>query len=383
MNMKWNVGFGLCMGMMLVACSESSSGTGNDEGDSSVTGSSSIEGISSLTGSSSEDGVSSSESVVSSSAEIVSSSASQTGCSYGPDQVVIAASGQTFQMGANTNVLLADAKTNGDSTLVNDMILWGIAESPVHAVTISKNFKMDKTEVTQSQMLCALNAAQNDTMPGYVQTTWQAAHDMAHFAVGDLYPAFGITMDQAAVYANARSVLEGLSPVYTIDYSTGSARIQANYSANGYRLPTEAEWEFAARGGIAKDFYWDKNWSGGLSVADSNLISSNAVWTANSGSLEGSADFGPHAVATKLPNAYGLYDMLGNISEYVNSDGMDAYTADAVTDPRPTGDLESLLPRGGNWANQALSLRVSSRSFDGGPSYPQYSVGFRLVRNAQ
>ncbi len=97
--MKWNVGFGLCMGMMLVACSESSSGTGTEEGDSSATGSSSIEGVSSLTGSSSEDGVSSSESVVSSSAEIVSSSASQTGCSYGPDQVVIAASGQTFQMG--------------------------------------------------------------------------------------------------------------------------------------------------------------------------------------------------------------------------------------------------------------------------------------------
>lgn len=368
---KWGVAFGL---LVLVSCGDESTGSGPDSESSSTQGASSQ-----ILASSGTEGNSSAE-IMSSSLVELSSSGAAPACAYGPGQVVIAAAGNSFQMGSDSATWLATAVTAEDSSLIQDLKIWGIPESPIHTVQFTYSYRMDTTEITQGQMECAFASAQNDSSVSQLQGTWQSAKDIAGFAMGSDYAAFGVTMEQAALYANARSKLETLDPAYTLDYSSGTLRLVTDYTANGYRLPSEAEWEYAARGGASTDYYWGKSFRIGLGDTDSSLVSENAIWIANSGHWEGTAEFGPQKVATRKKNSYGLYDMIGNVSEWCNSSGMDGYPAGSVTDPLENSPMEALLPRGGNWANDALSLRVSSRTFNGGPTYPQFSVGLRLVR---
>lgn len=317
--------------------------------------------------------------------ETTSSSSVNKAASYGPDAVHIGAKGKSFSMGSNDLATWYAAAGLGasDKSLLYDLLNnSGTLEDAVHTVSFTYDFYMDATEVTQAQMLSVLKAAGETSVASPLEDNWSSAHNTAHMPVGDHYPANVYSPYHIALYANARSVLEGLTPAYTI----GSDRsFTTNYGASGYRLPTEAEWEYAARAGSATGFYWDKDCTLPLSATDSALVSEYAVWKANSGDLGTSSEgYGPHAVASKKPNAYGLYDMSGNLSEFVNNIyDWQSYAATALTDPKDASalpdDLEKLHKRGGNWMNPALYLRSSNRTYKYS-AYKELGLGFRLMR---
>ncbi len=271
--------------------------------------------------------------------------------------VLIKAKDMTFQMGSN----------NGS-----------IDEQPVHTVSFTFSFWMDTTEVTQADYDSLMNA----TYDGYFTPSWQVT-----FGQGDDYPAYAVYWDDAVLYCNARSKSEGLDTVYTytgINGVPGSLctldSLSADLSKNGYRLPTEAEWEYACRAGSTSDFYWGEDYDPYPSTPeDSAEVNSFAVWSANSWIFGvGHSDYGTHPVGTKAPNSFGLYDMSGNVYEWCH-DWYGDYDGSSQTDPTgpPNGGWHSV--RGGSWGTGAGLLRSANRTFTS-PDYQYYFLGFRCVK---
>lgn len=274
-------------------------------------------------------------------------------------QVKVLAKGKSFAMGSNIGTL--------DFTFV--------PEGPRHSVKFTKDFWMDTVEVTQklydSLMRSAYGAA-------YSQPYWDA-----EYGLGDAYPAYSIhTVGGAMLFANARSKAEGLDTVYSytgFDGINGSAILAGldwDLSRNGYRLPTEAEWEYAARAGSVTEFAWGDDTA-------AEVLDRHAVWTGNSFDKGiGVEGFGNHPVATLAANAYGLYDLQGNVSEWTNDrTAYDGYAAGAVTDPAGLASGTGWIMRGSNWGSTPVYLRSSCRTLYT-PAYEFYFQGFRTVRNA-
>ncbi len=272
------------------------------------------------------------------------------------DMVFISSTNATFQMGSESG-------------------LWD--EVPVHTVSFTYSFWMDETEVTQADYATVMAEAYTD----YASPNWLAPH-----GVGDEYPAYAISWSDAVLYCNARSQRDNLDPVYTYSSITGEpgnfcelVDPVCDMTKSGYRLPTEAEWEFACRAGTTTDFYWGKDCDPyPATSADSTELSTYAIWYGNS-FIFGSdnSSFGTQPVGQTTPNEYGLYDMAGNVFEYCN-DWYGEYSADDVTDPTgpETGDFHSM--RGGSWGNNAFNLRASNRTVIA-PDYIYYFIGFRVV----
>ena len=256
----------------------------------------------------------------------------------------------TFQMGS----------TAGDSD-----------EKPVHAVTLTKDFYMSKYEVTQGEYekYCSYGGSSpSDT-----------------YGDGDNYPAYYVSWYDALVYCNKRSIDEGFTPCYSINEETDPTKwgrvptsidstwngVVCNWEANGYRLPTEAEWEYAARAGATTTS--SLTYSG---TSDVNEFGDYAWYDDNSSSKT-------HQVGTKKANAFGLYDMSGNVWEWCWNWYTSSYdtTTDGGNDP--TGALSGSyrVRRGGSWVNGANYASVSGR-YDYNPYNRYRNLGFRVVRSA-
>ena len=173
---------------------------------------------------------------------------------------------------------------------------------------------------------------------------------------GSNLPVEQVSWFDAIAYCNKRSLAEGLTPVYTVNGNN----VSWNSDANGYRLPTEAEWEYACRAGTQTPFY------SGNSVND-------AGW--HSGNSGGKT----HPVGEKQPNSWGLYDMHGNVLEWC-WDWLGNYTGEAQTDPQGVSSGKDRVYRGGSWYFTALQTRSAFR-FGNTPSLRIFFVGFRVARS--
>jgi len=204
----------------------------------------------------------------------------------------------------------------------------------------------------------------------------------ADYSTGTDDPVQMVNWYHAIAFCNKLSIEEGLTPVYTViigntpvnwntltftiipttDDADWNAAI-ADWSANGYRLPTEAEWQFAARGGNGTHNY---------TYAGSDTIGDVAWYSANS-------DSNMHIVGTKNENELGLYDMSGNVWEWI-WDWYDLYPATVQTDYRGTISGTDRGIRGGGFDADAFYCDVAYRLLPGSPSYRDYVMGFRVVR---
>ena len=219
-------------------------------------------------------------------------------------------------------------------------------EAPEHGVTI-KSFYIGKTEVTFNDYdkYCADTKRDTVTARGLGRGT---------------RPAITVSWNDAIAYCNWLSGKEKLSKCYKID-STGVKYLD---TAKGYRLPTEAEWEFAARGG---------NTTKGTQYAGSTDLNETTWYRANSNG-------GTMPTAQKAPNELGLYDMTGNVWEWVWDIYSDTYyKVSAENNPKGPDAGPYRVMRGGAFYNYANYARVFTRQ-NSYPVFMQNSVGFRIAR---
>lgn len=222
----------------------------------------------------------------------------------------------------------------------------GDVDEVPHKVYID-SFYMDKHLVTQEEY---------EKVMGENPSRWK----------GRKNPVEQCRWSDAVKYCNARSRLEGLQPCYNLE------TWECNFDANGYRLPTEAEWEYACRAGTKTSY----------SFGDNKKKLKNYAW------FKGNSGGRPRPVGQKLPNPRGLYDMYGNVWEWCNDFyKVDYYQESEKKNPKgpKTGDTKVL--RGGSWNSTADKCRSSYR-YNENPGYTDicfgYDIyGFRCVRNFQ
>lgn len=232
----------------------------------------------------------------------------------------------------------------GDSILAN----------PVHRVSVS-SFYMDTTLVTQKEYNALMIV------------------NPSHFTGNPNLPVDLETWFDAVLFCNARSRAGGLDTVYSFSsiYRTPGngcdslENISTHFDKKGYRLPTEAEYEYAYRAGLTAEYYWG------------DTVDGDYCW------YYANSDFTMHPVAQKLPNAFGLYDMAGSLWEWCN-DWYGPYGSDPQTDPTGPSTGIFRVARGGCWYIYYLPILSAGFRYYFFPdppkvNPPQNYCGFRCV----
>ncbi|MCQ2218447.1 MAG: formylglycine-generating enzyme family protein [Paludibacteraceae bacterium] len=232
---------------------------------------------------------------------------------------MVAVEGGTFKMGAQRS----DAEGNNyDSDAMEN-------EAPLHRVTLS-DYYIGQTEVTQALYRVVMGDVPDNKF-------------IESYGLGDAYPAYNISWDDVMTF------------IERLDSLTGKK----------FRLPTEAEWEYAARGG--------KN-SKQFKYAGSNNIDSVAIFYDNYGKKK----YSNSVVMSKGANELGIYDMSGSVYEWCG-DWFGSYTSEHVKDPKGAVTNSFRIVRGGAWRYKSQMCRVSARDYYNPTKRSQPFIGFRIV----
>lgn len=234
---------------------------------------------------------------------------------------------------------------------------------PVHTVRFTYDFWIDTTEVTQGRY----DTVMKNRYPGFTMNDWDE-----QYGKGSRYPVHSRSWYDAVLYCNALSKQAGLDTIYWFDTLSGEIgngcelRVTSiDTQGLGYRLPTEAEWEYACRAGTTTEYYW------GTANAE------DYAWFGKNES---------HPVAQRQPNQFGLYDMSGNVAEWCIDWYNAMYPDSAVTNPVILSAgyvLSKRIKRGGSWNKDKAGISSAAReaAYPLPPEQVQYTdTGFRTVR---
>ncbi len=277
-----------------------------------------------------------------------------------PPQGMVRIPGGTFSMGSPAN----EPDRSSD-------------EENQHQVTVSA-FYMGKYDVTVAEFKAFVNATGYKTDAekygsGNVRdgSDWVRKADASwknpYYTQTDAYPVVLVSWNDAVAYCNWRSQQEGLAPCYTIDGS----RVGCSWNANGYRLPTEAEWEYACRAGTSAPFHTGNN----ITTDQANY---DGKFPYN-GNAKGQYRGKTTPVGSFVPNAYGLFDMHGNVFQWC-WDWYGYYGSGSQADPTGAASGNRRILRGGSWDSWASHLRSANRGAADEPGFATAYIGFRLVR---
>jgi len=238
----------------------------------------------------------------------------------------------TFLMGSSSQYTEYEIEISEDEFVT--LYTW---ERPVHAVTLDA-FKISSTEITQEQYKKVMGVYPSK-FAGFLNL-----------------PVENVSWQDAVAFCNELSEMTGLQPCYDL------SSWQCDFSRNGFRLPTEAEWEYACRGGS------DLEWGAGAGEGDLGRM---AWFRGNSYNMT-------NPVRSLASNLAGLYDMQGNVWEWCN-DFIGWYNCNHQTNPTGPSQGKQRVVRGGCWASAAVDCRPSVRR----GRYQDYKdryLGFRIVR---
>ena len=262
-----------------------------------------------------------------------------------------------------------------------------VDEVPVHTVHVD-SFSLGAHEMTNAQtrdiLQWAFDQGLIELSDSLIQNTEGTPHILINpadskvlfennsFIVSEEWkdrPCTGVTWFGAQAFCNYLSVMKGLeSCIDWVDWS-------CDFTRNGFRLPTEAEWEFACRAGTDSDVYTGDIIHPGFDPVDPNL--DEIGW------YYGNLDYRAHDIGLKMPNEFGLYDMIGNVWEWCyDLYGRQYYRRSPLNNPRGPGEGIERVKRGGSCFDIARSCRSSFRSLSD-PSYSYGNLGFRPAHSGR